>query len=127
MADSKSARPATRYVKNLQSVPLFLSDMDGDDVQIPVGANVPVERRFLDYQMPSMASAFVEGYDYVNNRFADEQPAALEPTPVEEAIAANTAEPTPTPPTAQAAPTNNNSNNSQYRPNNSGSTSKGSN
>lgn len=133
MADSKSARPTTRDVKNLQSVPLFLFDMEGDDVQIPVGATVPVERRFLDYQMPSMGAALVIGYDYVTHTYPDDPTDEPEATPVEAAIAANTvkdAEPVvtdPTPAQPVTSPVAPQQNNNQNRPNNNGGSYKGSN
>lgn len=72
----------TRLVSNRTSVAIILYDVTGDEIQIPPNAKkVPIEQRFIDFQVPPPSQILIDGYDYVNQRFADEAPATA-PVPV---------------------------------------------
>lgn len=72
----------TRLVSNRTAIAVILYDVAGDEVQIPPNAKkVPIEQRFIDFQVPPPSQVLIEGYDYVNGRFLDEAPTAPAPAP----------------------------------------------
>ena len=85
----------TYLVKNKLGIRLTLVDGQGDEVQIPPLTTAPVDRRFIDFQLPAIQQAEVLGYDYS----AMFQPKAVvaEPKAVAPTIQAPAPAPVPVP------------------------------